>query len=193
MPLATKRILLMRLVSCFALVLASACATKFEFSDDFVNFRSSLDKSQALEIVNSHIVDDSTQKGVCASITYATGVPDPARLIELESSKLTFQGAKLKYEGTETTELGAYEEIRGFYSQEEAIFEMDLSQLKVIEVGVSEPPLVYSCHGFKDGFSVTIMAGDSNSLVIQVNVDREGELIAALSYLSPDAQLRSRL
>lgn len=78
------------------------------------------------------------------------------------------------------------------YSLHDAMFEMDLTQLEIIELGVSEPTFVYSCHGFADGVTVVLFADGLKTLYIQVSADREDKLMAALSYLSPDANLRSR-
>lgn len=189
---AHQRILPTTSMSLALVVVVSGCATRLELSDEVLNVRDSLDKESALEIVASHIVEDSTQKGVCASITYATGVPDPAKLVRLDGSTVVFQGAKLEYEGNKTTELGAYKETRAVYSRQDAIFEIDLTQLDVIEVDVPEPMFTYSCHGFQDGATVKLMEDGLRSLFIQVNAAREDELIAALSNLSPDAKLRSR-
>lgn len=173
-------------------LLISGCASQYQLSSGATEIKNRLDESSALQLIERDIVEDSTQKGLCASVAYATGVPDRARFIELRGPLLVFQGKELEYEGTKTTELGAYKESRGVYSQEEAVFEMDLRQLNIIEVGKSEPTLTYSCHGFRDGYSVTIFASGIKSVVIQINGDRDDELLAALSYLSPNAKLRSR-
>ena len=173
-------------------ILVSGCASQYQLSSGATEIKSRLNESSALQLIERHIVEDSTQKGLCASVTYATGVPDRAQFIELRGPLLVFQGKELEYEGTKTTELGAYKETRGVYSAEDAIFEMDLRQLNIIEAGKSEPSLTYSCHGFKDGYSVTIIASGIKSVVIQIDADRDEELLAALAYLSPNAKLRSR-
>lgn len=173
-------------------LLLSGCASQYQLSSGATEIKNRLDESSALLLIESHIVEDSTQKGLCASVTYATGVPDPAQFVELRGPLLVFRGRELQYEGTKTTELGAYKETRGVYSAEEAIFEIDLRQLNIIEAGNSEPALTYSCHGFNDGYSVTLFASGIESVVIQVNAARDEELLAALAYLSPSAKLRSR-
>ena len=183
---------MVRIIQCATLSFLVSCAGQYQLSESAKSFQASLDRQTALATVKSHIVQDSTQKGVCAAITYVTAIPDPAKFIRLEDTQLIFQGKQQKFTGMSTKELGAYKQIRSTYKLEDGQYNIDLTQLKIIEADVGEPQFVYSCHDHKDGYTVKLFSQDGISLIIQVDAVREEQLIAALSYLSPNAKLQSR-
>lgn len=182
-------------VSILAAVLLVGCAAStYELSEVGRNFRATLTNSEALNVVRRLTAKNSEQAGVCSAHTNEQF--QQAEPVTVTGANLVFNsyykvttGAKSNVSSTTVTTTVSYQMLKG-------TFKTDLVKLNKIRIltdirgsgCTTAPPGGYIVMIDNPGIG-DAPEGRANAVMINVSARNLDRLVAALTFLSPNARL----
>lgn len=164
----------------------AGCASTYTLSPDAKNYRASLTDATAVATVKRDVEPAADQAGVCASGQDIA--LQKATLVDVTSNDIVYKGQYEVMTGTSAgPTMGGSPTVDIHYRIYNGQWSMNFRQLAKIRVKTEEKG--YSCKNSKNGY--LLMLYPKNGKVLEVNVSKAklGHLVAALSYLSPRAEL----
>lgn len=177
--ISTRRIPASRLLSFMVIAtLLGGCASGYQMPVDASNYQHSLDASRAFRDVQQYLESTDNQAGLCSASTNDP-FSQPAKLLTVKDPFLIFESSF---------------EVRGELFK--GVFKMnlrDLVRIRVLDDRSATGCPVYSPKGYMlmvdDRGVGNLSEGRVHYAIIHVSTQNLDRLVAALSYLSPNAKL----
>lgn len=174
-------------------LLLVGCASSYKLSDDGLKFRNSLTDARALSEVQKYASKSAAQAGVCAAHTNDQFMQ--ANPVAVKEGFLVFNSFIKVMTGVSTSSVGVGMATTISSDHRPAVFRMDLKKLDKIRVfgetkGLCVPAAASGYVVMIDTKGVADSAkAEANAVMINVSKGNVDNLVAALSFLSPNARL----